>query len=60
MEMKKGWKSFLSSIEDDETKSQHFLAFCDFCRDLLEERFGEIPSDEEIEIRFLKRLPILT
>ncbi len=43
MEMKKGWGSFLSSIENDETKSLRFLAFCDFCRDLLEERFGEIP-----------------
>jgi len=60
MEMKKGWKSFLPSIEDDENQSQHFLAFCDFCRDLIEERFGKTPSDEEIEIRFLKGLPILT
>jgi len=60
MEMKKRWKSFLSSIEDNETKRQHFLAFCDFCSDLLEEQYGRIPSDEEIEMRFLKGLPILT
>jgi hypothetical protein len=60
MEIKKGLKSFLSSIEDDETKHQHLLAFCDFCRDLLEEQYGRIPSEEEIAPRFVKGLPIHT
>jgi hypothetical protein len=60
MEIKKGLKSFLSSIEDDETKNQHLLAFCDFCIDLIEERYGEIPSEGEITPRFVKRLLIHT
>ena len=60
MEIKKGLKSFLPSIEDDETKHQHRLAFCDFCLDLLEERYGKIPPEEEINPRFVKRLLIHT
>jgi hypothetical protein len=60
MEIKKGWKSLLPSIENDETKSQHLLAFCDFCRDLLEEQYGKISSDEEVNPRFVKGLPICT
>jgi len=58
MEIKKGLKSFLPSIKDDETKRQHLLAFCDFCLDLLEERYGKIPPEEEINPRFVKGLLI--
>ena len=60
MEIKKELKSFLSSIGDDETKSQHLLAFCDFCRDLLEEQYGKISPDEEVDPKFVKGLPIYT
>jgi len=58
MEIRKGLKSFLSSIEDDETKRQHLVAFRDFCLDLLEERYGRISSEEEIDPQLGKRLPI--
>ena len=54
MGIKKGLKSYFSSIEDDETKNQHLLAFYDFCIDLIEERYGEIPSEGEINPRFAK------
>jgi len=58
MEIRKGLKSFLSSIEDDETKRQHVVAFRDFCLDLLEERCARISSEEEIDPQLVKRLPI--
>jgi hypothetical protein len=60
MEIKKGLKRFLSSIEDDETKRQHLLAFRDFCRDLLEEQYGGTLPGEEIDPRFVKGLPTYT
>ncbi|MGD0918694.1 MAG: hypothetical protein ABSB22_19775 [Thermodesulfobacteriota bacterium] len=56
MEMKKSLQGFLPSIEDDETKGQHLLAFYDFCCDLLEEQYGTIPPEEETDRRSLKRL----
>ncbi len=54
MGIKKGLKSYLSSIEDDETKNQNLLAFYDFCIDLIEVCYGEIPSEGEITPRFVK------
>jgi hypothetical protein len=60
MEIKKELKSFLSSIENDKSTSQHFLAFCDFCRDLLEEQYGKISSEEAVDPKFVKGLPICT
>ena len=38
----------------------HLLAFRDFCLDLLEEEFGRIPPEEEIDPRFVKGLFICT
>lgn len=58
MEIKKGLKDWFDSIEDDENKRNHLLAFRDFCLDLLEEGFGNIPPGEEIDPRFVKGLLI--
>jgi hypothetical protein len=58
MEIKRGLKDWFDSIEFDEDKKNHLLAFRDFCLDLLEEEFGNIPPGEEIDPRFLKGLLI--
>jgi hypothetical protein len=47
-------------MEADENKRYHLLAFRDFCLDLLEEEFGRIPPEEEIDPRFVKGLLIRT
>ena len=54
MEIKKGLKDWFDSIEGDKNKQSHLLAFRDFCLDLLEEDFGNIPPGEEIDPRFVK------
>jgi len=51
-------KEWFDSFEFDEDKRNHLLAFRDFCLDLLEEEFGNIPPREEIDPRFLKGLLI--
>ena len=58
MEIKRGLKEWFDSVEFDEGKRNHLLAFRDFCLDLLEEEFGNIPPREEIDPRFLKGLLI--
>jgi hypothetical protein len=58
MEIKNGLKEWLASIENDEQKRQHLLAFWDFCFDLLESEYGSIPPGEEIDPRFVKGLLI--
>jgi hypothetical protein len=60
MEFKNRMRDWLSSMEADENKRHHLLAFRDFCLDLLEEEFGRIPSEEEIDPRFVKGLLIRT
>jgi hypothetical protein len=60
MEIKNRLGDWLSSMEADENKRYHLLAFRDFCLDLLEEEFGRIPSEEEIDPRFVKGLLIRT
>jgi hypothetical protein len=47
-----------STVEDDERKQQHLLAFWDFCKDVLEGDFGRIPPGEEVDPRFVKSLII--
>jgi hypothetical protein len=56
MKTRKGLREWLDSIEGDENKRQHLHAFGDFCLDLLEEQYGRIPSEEEIDPRFIKGL----
>ena len=56
MEIKAGIKDWFDSIEGDENKRQHLAAFRDFCLDLLEEEFGRISPEEEIDPRFVKGL----
>ena len=58
MEMKRSFKGWADSIEGDETRRQHLLAFKDFCLDLLEEQCGKIPPEGEIDPRFVKGLLI--
>ena len=58
VEVKNGLKSWLSSIEGEELKRQHLLAFQDFCLDLFEVQYGKIPPGEEVDPRFVKGLLI--
>jgi hypothetical protein len=58
MEIKNGWKEVLESMEADEIRRIHLLAFKDFCLDLFQEEFGRIPPEEEIDPRFVKGLLI--
>jgi hypothetical protein len=58
MEIKNGLKNALCSMEADENRRVHLLAFKDFCLDLFEEEFGRIPPEEEIDPRFVKCLLI--
>jgi hypothetical protein len=50
----------LTSIEDDETKYQHLLAFCDFCCDLFEELYGTMTLDKEPNSESVKGLLVHT
>ena len=58
MEIKDGLRNWLNSIEGDEVKRQHLLAFQDFCLDLFEAEYGKIPPGEEVDPRFVKGLLI--
>ncbi len=58
MEVKKGLRNWLDSIEGEEVKRQHLLAFQDFCLDLFETEYGKIPPGEEVDPRFVKGLLI--
>jgi hypothetical protein len=58
MEIKNGLRNWLDSIEGDEARRQHLLAFQDFCLDLFEEEYGKIPPGEEVDPRFVKGLLI--
>jgi hypothetical protein len=58
MEIKNGLKNALCSMEADENRRIHLLAFKDFCLDLFEEEFGRIRPEEEIDPRFVKCLLI--
>jgi hypothetical protein len=56
VEVKNGLRDWLRSIEGEELKRQHLLAFQDFCLDLFEEQYGKIPPGEEMDPRFVKGL----
>ena len=58
VELRSGFREWLSSMESDPQKRDHLVAFQDFCLDLFEEQFGKIPSREEIDPRFVKGLLI--
>jgi hypothetical protein len=58
MEIKNGLKDVLFSMEADENRRIHLLAFKDFCLDLFEQEFGRIPPEEEIDPRFMKLLAL--
>jgi hypothetical protein len=42
--------------EANAEKTEHLLAFWDFCLDLLEAEYGRIPASEEIDPRFVQSL----
>ncbi len=58
VEVKNGLRDWLRSIEGEELKQQHLLAFQDFCLDLFEVQYGKIPPGEEVDPRFVKGLLI--
>ena len=58
MEVKNGLRDWLRSVEGEELKRQHLLAFQDFCLDLFEVQYGKIPAGEEVDPRFVKGLLI--
>ena len=58
VEIKEGLRNWLDSIEGEEVKRQHLHAFQDFCLDLFEAEYGKIPTDEEVDPRFVKGLLI--
>jgi len=58
VEVKNGLKDWLSSIEGEEMKRQHLLAFQDFCLDLFEVHYGKLPPDEKVDPRFVRGLLI--
>ena len=58
MEVKEGLREWLSSIESEDSRRQHLLAFQDFCWDLLEEGYGKVPPEEKTDPRFVKGLLI--
>ena len=47
-----------NSPEREELKRQHLLAFQDFCLDLFEEEYGEIPPEKKVDFRFVKGILI--
>ncbi|MBS3919594.1 MAG: hypothetical protein KG012_12005 [Deltaproteobacteria bacterium] len=55
-EVRKELRQFLQSIETDSKRQQHLVAFLHFCLDRFEEEFGKIPSEEEIDPKFVKGL----
>ena len=58
VEVKNGLRDWLHSIEGEEMKQQHLLAFQDFCFDLFEVQYGKIPPGKEVDPRFVKGLLI--
>ena len=60
MEIERGLREWFESIDGDENRRQHLKAFGDFCLDLLEEEYGGIPPEEEIDAKFVKGLLIHT
>jgi len=58
MEIRTGLREWFDSTEGDENRRLHLKAFGDFCLDLLEEEYGKISPEEEIEPRFVRGLLI--
>ena len=58
MDIQRGLKEWLDSIENEEERRQHLLAFWDFCLDLFVEEFGRVPTEETIDARYVKGLLI--
>jgi hypothetical protein len=58
MEVKNGLRNWFYSIEGEDLKRQHLLAFQDFCLDLFEVQYGKIPPGEDVDPRFVKGLLI--
>lgn len=51
-----GLRDWVKSIEEDETRQKHMFAFFQFSMDLLEQEYGKIPPEEEIDPRYTRGL----
>ncbi len=60
MDIRRSLKEWLDSIENEEERRQHLLAFWDFYLDLFGEEFGRVPAEETIDARYVKGLLIRT
>ncbi len=58
VEVKNGLRDWLRSVEGEELKRQHLLAFQDFCLDLFQVQYGKVPPGEKVDPRFAKGLLI--
>jgi len=58
MEIKNKLREWSNSIEKDKKRQDHLHAFLDFCLDLLEEEYGRMSPEEEVDPRFVKGLLI--
>ncbi len=58
MEVKERLREWLSSMESEDSRRQHLLAFQDFCLDLFEEGYGKIAPEGKVDSRFVKGLLI--
>ncbi len=56
MEIRDGINRSLAGIEEDEERRQHLRAFWDFCCDLLQEEYGRMTLEDEIDPRFVRGL----
>jgi len=57
-EIRKTSEDWVKSIESDEIRQQHLLAFSHFSLDLFEQEYGRIPPGEEIDPRYVRGLLI--
>ena len=58
MEIKNKLREWSDSIEKDKKRQDHLHAFLDFCFDILEEEYGKMSPEEEVDPRFVKGLLI--
>jgi Family of unknown function (DUF6178) len=58
MEIKNKLREWSISIEKDKKRQDSLQAFWDFCLDLLEEEYGRVSPEDEVDPRFVKGLLI--
>jgi hypothetical protein len=58
MEIKSELMGWSMSMEKDKKRQDHLHAFLDFCLDLLEEEYGRMSPEDEVDPRFVRGLLI--